>query len=165
MSITEHQITIRPIKQSDNKELSNIIKNTLREFGADRPGTVAHDPTTDTLFELFRQQGSVYYVAEKDNKLVGGGGIFPTPGLPRHTCELVKMYLIKEARGLGLGRQLIQQSIDFAKEAGYEYVYLETMPELKKALATYAKFGFKYLDAPLGNTGHFGCELWMKLKL
>jgi putative acetyltransferase len=35
------------------------------------------------------------------------------------------------------------------------------MPELKQALKTYAKFGFRYIDKPLGNTGHFGCELWM----
>jgi putative acetyltransferase len=40
-------------------------------------------------------------------------------------------------------------------------VYLETMPELKQALDTYAKFGFEYIDHPMGNTGHFGCDLWM----
>ncbi len=30
------------------------------------------------------------------------------------------------------------------------------MPELRKAMSVYEKFGFKYLDGPLGNTGHFG---------
>jgi putative acetyltransferase len=44
---------------------------------------------------------------------------------------------------------------------GYKNIYLETMPELKDALKTYAKFGFNYLNGPMGNTGHFGCELWM----
>jgi putative acetyltransferase len=39
------------------------------------------------------------------------------------------------------------------------------MPELKQALKTYEKFGFEYLDHPMGNTGHFGCELWMIKKL
>jgi putative acetyltransferase len=35
------------------------------------------------------------------------------------------------------------------------------MPELKKALSVYEKFGFSYLQGPMGNTGHFGCALWM----
>jgi putative acetyltransferase len=29
----------------------------------------------------------------------------------------------------------------------------------------YEKFGFIYLDGPLGNTGHFGCNVWMLHKL
>jgi putative acetyltransferase len=35
------------------------------------------------------------------------------------------------------------------------------MPELKRALKVYEFFGFTYLPAPLENSGHFGCELWM----
>jgi len=40
-------------------------------------------------------------------------------------------------------------------------VYLETMPELKQALKVYEKFGFRYLEGPMGNSGHTGCSLWM----
>jgi GNAT superfamily N-acetyltransferase len=64
-------------------------------------------------------------------------------------------------RGLGLGRHLITECLQLAANFGYQQVYLESMPELKDALKTYEKFGFKYLDAPLGDTGHFGCGLWM----
>jgi putative acetyltransferase len=35
------------------------------------------------------------------------------------------------------------------------------MPELKNALKVYEKLGFQYLDKPMGNSGHFGCDLWM----
>jgi putative acetyltransferase len=38
------------------------------------------------------------------------------------------------------------------------------MPELTKALGIYEKFGFKYLNGPMGNTGHFGCDKWMLLE-
>jgi putative acetyltransferase len=75
------------------------------------------------------------------------------------------MYLLPQARGAGLGRSLIQRCIDFAINAGYKNIYLETMPELKTALKTYEKFGFKYLKGPMGDTGHHGCELWMLLRL
>jgi putative acetyltransferase len=160
------EITLRPIQPQDNAALAQIIRKTLAEFGANRPGTVYYDPTTDALYELFTNTpGSVYYVAEIAGKLVGGGGIFPSPGLPKDTCELVKMYLFPEVRGIGLGKKIIAECIEFARTNGYQNIYIETMPELKQAMKTYEKFGFRYLDGPLGNTGHFGCELWMLLNL
>jgi putative acetyltransferase len=156
---------IRLIQPADNAALSYIIKNTLTEFGANHPGTVYYDATTDSLFELFQQEGSAYFVAELNGELVGGGGIFPTEGLLSDTCELVKMYLLPPARGTGLGRTLIEKSIAFAKEYGYHKIYLETMPELKQALKVYEKFGFTYLKGPMGNSGHTGCSLWMLKEL
>ncbi|TXJ27424.1 MAG: GNAT family N-acetyltransferase [Chitinophagaceae bacterium] len=158
-------ITIRPIQPSDNAALAVIIRSALKEFGANHPGTVYYDATTDALYELFREQGSGYFVALIDGRIVGGGGIFPTEGLPEGTCELVKMYLSPEARGTGLGKKLIETSLAFAKETGYRNVYLETMPELKQALKVYARFGFDYLSAPMGNSGHTGCSLWMLKQL
>jgi putative acetyltransferase len=154
-------ITIRRISPDDNTAIAAIIRSTLAEFGANHPGTVYFDASTDALFDLFEVPKAVYYIAELDGEIVGGGGIYPTEGLPYLTCELVKMYLAPQARGKGLGRQLIQQSLDYAASAGYKQVYLESMPELAKALTIYEKFGFRYLSAPLGNSGHFGCERWM----
>ena len=152
---------IRNIERGDNPGLARIIRDTLTEFGANRPGTVYFDASTDSLFELFQRPGAVYYVAEMDGSLVGGAGIYPTEGLPHDTSELVKMYLLPGARGTGLGRTLIDRCLTFAKESGYANVYLETMPELQKALKVYERFGFSYLAGPMGNSGHTGCSLWM----
>lgn len=154
-------INIRKIKSSDNEALAKIVRNTLAEFGANKPGTVYYDDTTDHLYELFQEAGSIYYVAEKEGTIVGGAGIYPSQGLPQGTCELVKMYLQKDARGAGLGKHLIEQVLEFALGFGYLNVYIETMPELQKALKVYEKFGFEYLNGPLGNTGHYGCDVWM----
>lgn len=158
-------ITIRSIKQEDNSVLAKIVKDTLAEFGANHPNTVYFDPTTDTLFEVFQKPGSTYFVAEIDGIMMGGGGIYPTDGLPVDTCELVKMYLQPQARGLGLGRTLIEKCIDAATNLGYRKIYLETMPELKQALKVYEKFGFEFLEGPMGNSGHTGCSLWMLKEL
>jgi putative acetyltransferase len=158
-------ITIRSIQRSDNPFLSRIVKDTLAEFGANHPNTVYYDPTTDALYELFQKDGAEYFVAELNDEIIGGGGIYPTDALPPGTCELVKMYLLPRARGLGLGRTLIEKSLAFAKQAGYKQVYLESMPELKQALKVYARFGFEYLEGPMGNSGHTGCSLWMLKKL
>ncbi len=154
-------VAIRTIQPADNQALAVIIRNALAEFGADKPGTVYYDATTDALYELFRQAGSIYYVAEENGVLLGGAGIYPSPGLPADTCELVKMYLSPNARGKGIGKLLIEKALEFATATGYRNVYIETMPELGKAMSVYEKFGFKYLDGPMGNTGHFGCGIWM----
>src|SRR4051812_45291936 len=161
----ENNIVTRRIEWKDNKELALIVRNSLAEFGANKLGTVYYDDTTDHLFELFQKPGSQYYVAEQDGKLLGGAGIYPSEGLPAETCELVKMYLRPEARGRGLGKSLIEKCLEFAKGFGYNQVYIETMPELRKAVSVYEKFGFEYLEGPLGNTGHFGCDVWMLKKL
>jgi putative acetyltransferase len=104
-------------------------------------------------------------VVEEDGVVKGGGGIFPSQGLPSDTVELVKMYLLPDMRGTGIGRAMIQKCIDEAKIRGYKKIYIETMPELRQAMRTYEKFGFQYLSGPMGNTGHFGCEIWMVLDL
>lgn len=156
-----NKIAIRTILQSDNKELATIVRNALVEFGANHPGTVYYDETTDHLHELFQQANSIYFVALINDEIAGGGGIFPSPGLPSDTCELVKMYLRNTARGFGIGKLLIEKCIEFAVATGFKNIYIESMPELKKALSIYEKFGFSYLEGPMGNTGHFGCDVWM----
>ena len=154
-------IQIRTIQPEDDKVLAQIIRDSLTEFGANHPGTVYYDQTTDHLYDLFRKERSVYYVVHKDGVILGGAGIFPSNGLPADTCELVKMYLLPIARGRGLASELIRLGIDFASRQGFKSIYLETMPQLKKALPIYEKWGFQYLSAPMGNTGHTGGELWL----
>jgi putative acetyltransferase len=152
---------IRLIRKEDNEIIASIIRSVLTEFKANRPGTVYYDPTTDDLFTLFTRSGSEYWIFELDGKIVGGSGVYPTEGLPEGCCELVKLYLLPEARGKGYGQQLIEQCFTSAGRYGFKQVYLETMPELKMAMGLYEKCGFKYLTGPMGNSGHFGCDLWM----
>lgn len=155
-------IIIRPIEPADNKAIASIIRTALTEFGANKPGTVFYDDTTDHLYELFTAEPkSGYFIALQDGIIVGGAGYFPTEGLPNNTCELVKMYLNATVRGMGLGRKMIDYVLAAAKKKGYTQVYLETMPELNKAVKVYEQFGFSYLDGPMGNSGHNGCDIWM----
>lgn len=157
----QENIQTRQIEFADNATIATIIRSTLAEFGANHPGTVYYDEATDHLYELFQQASAVYFIALLNGEMVGGGGIYPTKGLPEGTCELVKMYLLPVARGKGIGKMIIDQCIETAKGLGYKYMYLETMPELEQAISVYEKFGFKYLDGPMGDSGHFGCSKWM----
>ena len=161
MDAIEKTIEIRPIKQRDNEAIAFIIRAVLSEFGAAKQGTVFYDPTTDDLFHLFGKNGSAYFIAEADGKVVGGCGIYPTEGLPLGCCELVKLYLLPEARKAGVGRRLIEWSIAVAKQFGFTKMYLESLPELSKAVSLYERMGFTYLPSALGDSKHFGCSVWM----
>ena len=153
--------SIRKIEPTDNEALAKIIRDALTEFKANKPGTVYFDDSTDHLYELFQQEKGIYHVATIKDQILGGGGIVHTTGLAVDTCELVKLYLAPAARGKGIGKALMQQCLDEAKNAGYKKVYLETMPELISAIPMYEQFGFSYLSGPLGNSGHTGCDIWM----
>lgn len=156
---------IENIRPEHNAALAVIVRNSLKEHNANKPGTVYYDPTTDNLSELFTKKGSAYFVLMYQNKVAGGAGFFPTEGLPEGTCELVKMYLAPEHRGQGFGKMLLNHTLEAAKEYGYTHVYIETLPELKTAIPLYEKTGFHFLPGPLGNSGHYGCTIWMLKEL
>lgn len=155
------EIRYRHLVKEDNKPIAELIRSVFREFGIARPGTVYFDPTTDDLFSLFKKPGSAYWIAEENRKIIGGCGIYPTPDLPEGCAELVKLYLDPVKRGRGIGWELMSKSLRSARRMGYKQVYLESMPELNKAISLYKKAGFEFIPGPLGNSGHFGCEIWM----
>ncbi|MFZ4724933.1 MAG: GNAT family N-acetyltransferase [Paludibacter sp.] len=158
-------INIRQLEEKDNELLAELIRKVFREFKINKPGTVYDDPTTNHLYELFRREKSAYWVVEENGKIWGGCGLFPTEGLPIGCAELVKFYLTKESRGKGIGKLLLQIVINSAKEIGYTQLYLESFPELVKAISMYEKAGFNITDTPLGNSGHHACTIWMLREL
>ncbi|HMD00975.1 MAG TPA: GNAT family N-acetyltransferase, partial [Ferruginibacter sp.] len=101
--------SFRTIQQSDNAALARIIRDTLKEFNANKPNTVYYDERTDHLYEEFSAvPNSIYYVVEENGTILGGGGIFPTENLPQGTCELVKLYLAPQARQKGISKLLLE---------------------------------------------------------
>jgi putative acetyltransferase len=155
------QLKIREIEEQDNPFIAKILRDSLLEHHAAKPGTAYFDQSTDSLYQFFQKEKACYFVAEIAGEIVGGVGIYPTEGLPANMCELVKMYIDSTYRGLGIGKKLIEHATAFAKSNNYTQIYLESMPELEKAVSIYAHLGFELLDHPLGNTGHFSCPIWM----
>jgi len=158
-------INLRTIKESDNIALAKILRDALDEFNIPKKGTVYTDPTTDNLHQLFKAPGSTYYVVEENGRILGGCGIFPTEGLPAGYAELVKLYLAKESRGMGIGKILIEKCSETAKELGYTHLYLESFPAFESAIRLYEKYGFSRLTTSLGNSGHYACNIWMQKDL
>ena len=81
------EMIIRKIRREDNLHLARMIREVFEEFDAPRAGTVYSDPTTDDLYGLFRESGSVLWVAEQNGLALGCCGIYPTPGLDNSVCR------------------------------------------------------------------------------
>lgn len=154
-------MNIRAIKKDDNAQIATIIRNVFDELNAPKVGTAYADPILDTLYEVYQEPKSIYFVIENEGKIVGGGGLASLQNGENVYCELQKMYFAPEARGLGLGKQIIEKCFVFAKEQGFKFCYLETLPFMENARKLYEKMGFQYLDKPLGATGHTSCDVWM----
>jgi len=158
-------MNIRRVEKSDNNHLAKLIRKVFEEHDAPREGTVYSDPTTDNLYGLFQPKESVLWVAEINGEILGCCGVYPTEGLPENCAELVKFYLSKQARGKGIGKALLERSIESAKEIGYTDLYIESMPEFSKAIQLYERFGFYKLNKALGFSGHTSCNIWMMKNL
>ena len=156
---------IREIQKKDNPAIAAIVRDVLMEMGAPKVGTAYADPYLDSLFEVYTVPKSIYFVIEKDGKIIGGAGVMQLDNSDENICELQKMYLLPEGRGLGLGKSLIDNCIEKATEFGFESCYIETMTYMEDAQKLYRKVGFYNLDNQIGNTGHSSCQVWMLKKL
>jgi putative acetyltransferase len=78
-------------------------------------------------------------------------------------CEMKRLYIRPQFRGLHCGNLLVEKLIEEAKTIGYQEMVLDTLSSLKSAVALYRKFGFievnPYYENPLQDV------LYFKLKL
>ncbi|MGR7814640.1 GNAT family N-acetyltransferase [Lacinutrix undariae] len=159
--MSENNIVIREISTADDIQIAEVIRSVLMELGAPKVGTAYEDEALFKMTETYKKLKGAYFVVLKEGKVIGGAGISKLDDVEGETCELQKMYFLPEARGIGMGAKLMAVCLQKAKDLGFTYCYLETLPYMKGAKKLYAKTGFKNLEAPLGNTGHHACNVWM----
>jgi hypothetical protein len=101
--LLEMDISIIPIAPEHNKALATIIRAALEEFGANKPGTVYFDDSTDHLYELFSgSPQSFYFVALDGETVVGDIAVTQMNGSP-----LVRRADTQKVKRLPVGKLLI----------------------------------------------------------
>lgn len=156
-------ITIRPIEARDNAALAEIIMSVFGEYGLlGQEGFSFSDPILHQLSDVYSQQGSAYWVVELDGIVSGGVGIAP---MEDGYCELQKLYFLPSVRGMGIARRMVITALEFARQQGYAYCYLESTATLKASLKLYESVGFEYVEERVGASGHHACEVLMLKKL
>ena len=154
---------IRPIEPQDDAAVEQVIRDCLREFGADHEGTAWADPDLCRFSQVYNAPESCYWVALDDcGTIVGGVGIGALCGVP-NVCELQKLYCIPEVRSKGAAHRLMAEALTFARSR-YRACYLETLANMHAAHRFYEKYGFHRIEKPLGNTGHFNCDVLFLLE-
>ncbi|OAT13840.1 acetyltransferase [Blastomyces gilchristii SLH14081] len=78
-------------------------------------------------------------------------------------CELKRLYVTPAARGLGVGKALVNAMLAVARQIGYEEVRLDTLPDMREAIAMYRGMGFgvveKYYETAIEGTVFLGLRL------
>ena len=159
--MSKKAIVIREIRKEDNAQIAAVIRSVLVEFGVPKVGTAYADASLDCMTETYSKEKTVYFVIDDNGTIIGGAGISPLDNFDGNVCELQKMYFLPEARGKGLGQQMMTTCLKAAKDFGFEQCYLETMPYMEAARKLYAKTGFENLSQAMGDTGHYSCNVWM----
>ncbi|TAK38453.1 MAG: GNAT family N-acetyltransferase [Lysobacteraceae bacterium] len=157
--------SIRPIRAEDDARMAWIIRTVMPEFGATGCGFAISDPEVDWMSRAYSAPRNAYFVVERDGVVVGGGGVAPLEGGAHGTCELRKMYFLPEARGLGAGAAMMARCLEAARGFGFTQCYLETLSGMDAAMKLYERSGFRRIDAPMGATGHGGCNTFYLLDL
>ncbi len=155
------EVVIREITPDDNAQVAQVVRKVLLEMGVPKIGTAYADKALDDMYGAYNIAKATYFVVEDNGQIIGCAGIAQLDNYEGNVCELQKMYLLEEARGRGLGSKMITVCLAKAKSYGFEQCYLETMPYMKAAQKLYKKNGFEYIEAPMGDTGHYSCPVWM----
>ena len=66
--------------------------------------------------------------------------------LSENICEMKRLYVRAQYRGLGIGKKLVNIIIEYASKMNYQYIRLDTLPTMKKAQALYSSLGFYDID-------------------
>ena len=95
------------------------------------------------LRALRRHRDAAVFVAESKNGVVGrlSLGRDPHPA-SRHVADLGLM-VAAGSRRRGIGRALLQQSVDWARDVGIRKLELHVFPHNDAAIALYEGFGFR----------------------
>ena len=149
---------IRSIRAEDDAAIAGIIRTVMPEFGATGCGFAINDPEVDWMSRAYAAPRCAYFVVEQDGVVLGGGGIAPLEGGDGSTCELRKMYFLPKARGQGAGAAMMERCLQAARECGFTRCYLETLGGMDAAMKLYERSGFRRIAAPMGATGHGGCN-------
>lgn len=85
----------------------------------------------------------VMYLALVEDKAVGCVALTKNDDM---YCEIKRLYLKPEYRGMGISKALVETVIKDAKEIGYKHMRLDTFPFMASAIKLYEKYGFHYIE-------------------
>ena len=141
-------IDYREMNAGDDAAVAKLVRDNLKKYKLDIPGTVYFDDGLDHLSDYYGTGDKRYFVIEDQaGKVIGGIG-FARLDFMEETAELQKLYLDDSAKGSGLGYEMISLVEEEMRAAGFKHSYLETHDNLQAAIHIYEKSGYGEIPKP-----------------
>ncbi|MBR1681891.1 MAG: GNAT family N-acetyltransferase [Bacteroidaceae bacterium] len=114
---------------------------------------------------ILRPGGQIFIALNEEGTAVGCCALIPHPGHSPEEAwhELAKMAVTPSAQGQGVGRQLGEALIAYARSHGVRLLRLEGNTHLAASIALYRKLGFR--EVPLHGQAYDRCDILMELNL
>lgn len=119
-----------------------------------------YDEEIEHLEEKYGMPLGRLYLARCNEEAAGCIGLRK---LDEKNCEMKRLYVRPQFRKIKIGGQLIEKIIMDAKEIGYSYMLLDTLPFLEKAIHLYESFGFYTIDCY--NDSPMSTSIYMRLDI
>ena len=154
--------TLRTLTADDTVAVENVrqfFRNYAAWLGVDL-SFQGFEEEMASLPGAYSAPGGRLFYAERAGQPAGCVGIRPfSAGL----CEMKRLYVRPEYRGLRLGRMLAEGILDAARIAGYDSILLDTLDDMESARALYQELGFEeippYYYNPIAGAHYLKADL------
>ena len=152
MSLSEHhptpisQVLVRHFQLGDEASFRSLNEEWITRYFKLEPkdSEVLNDPQRTIL-----DRGGKILFATIDGLCIGCCALLriSDPEFGDRQFEVAKMAVSPSYRGAGIGRKLLEATIEAGRSAGAKRLYLETNDSLKSAIRLYESVGFRHLPA------------------
>lgn len=150
--------------QSDNE--IEMVRKLFREYEAFLGVNLNFQDFESELASLpgkYSPPDGALFLAMKGERAMGCGALRRFGPSRNSTCEMKRLFVRPEARGLGVGKQLAMRLVEEGVRLGYSAILLDTLERLKAAIALYESIGFvptkPYYQNPLPGVVYWKLEL------
>ena len=159
MNVVTPNVIMREFKNGDEARFKELNLEWMNEFDKLEDSDFFYlDSPKDNIID----KGGKIFLMEKEGDVIGCACLIPEsePGV----FEFGKFAVDKNHRGGGLGKRLMGEVIDWARNAGLKKLTLTSSEELKSAVSLYKKFGFELKSLP-ENVAYEKVDFYMELDL
>lgn len=159
--LAELRLTLRAGTRADAKALNTLIGGIRKSYGLPAPLRDA-DADLHDVGEWYGSRGGMFDVLEdRSGVLIACCGAYARS---RTTCVLRRLYVAYKMRHRGLGRLLMEHTLDWARTQGFETVELSIAQAFKEGIRLHEEYGFVRRLAE-SSDGGAACDLRFSLNL